>query len=374
MASTNSRAIARLDDALHGVWRYGRYLLLAWCKADSALEVLVVPNYLPAELLSTAAGGGISTDERVSAVLGLINGRKQVTQARMRELATLLGVEPRQVALEAAGGLPEDGRIENLVRRYSISQFGDRAVILFDIVGFSLQEPLAQLTQLNSLAVSINSAHERLLQKVSGADIARTTTGDGFYVWNRVSGIEANVNLYHLMHLVLADNAIARSKSKQGIVPLLKTAYHIGSHYEFFQDEALRPTRYSYIVGDVTIQLARLMEHALPGQVMVGDFDVVMPVGENSETRVRMDAAAFIDCLQENLGAVRGIVLSGERVMSIKCYLTGPRRSEGGFEVARRLVTDKHGRQHGAYNAKINIFREHGPPIFLGLQESELGA
>lgn len=49
MASTNSRAIARLDDALHGVWRYGRYLLLAWCKADSALEVLVVPNYLPSE-------------------------------------------------------------------------------------------------------------------------------------------------------------------------------------------------------------------------------------------------------------------------------------------------------------------------------------
>jgi hypothetical protein len=264
--------------------------------------------------------------------------------------------------------------VEEIVGRYSISRFDDRAVVLFDIVGFSLVDPLAQLTQLNSLAYSINVAHERLRQRMVNIEIARTTTGDGYYVWNRNSGIEANINLYHFMHLVLADNAIERAKSRPGLVPALKTAYHIGSHYEFFQAEALRPTRYSYIVGDVTIQIARLMDRALPGQVLVGEFNVMMPVAENSATRFRMDAATFIGRLQDRLGVVQGMVLSGERVITIKCYLTGPRESDGRYGVTRYLIADKHGLKHAAYNAKINIFRESGQPIFLGLQEIELDA
>ena|SRR5258706_7622801 len=174
------------------------------------------------------------------------------------------------------------------------------------------------------------------------------------------------------MHLVLADNAIARAKSRPGLVPMLKTVFHIGSHYEFFQAEALRPTRDSYIVGDVTIEIARLMESALPGQVMVGEFNIKMPLAGNSETRIPMDTAAFIDRLQESLGVVHGMVLSGERVTSIKCYLTGQREGASRYEVARHMIADKHGLQHAAYNAKINIFRERGAPIYLGLKETEI--
>jgi len=225
----------------------------------------------------------------------------------MRALASLLGVKPHRIALGEAIRQQRPWAVEEIVRRYYVSRFDDRDVVLFDIVGFALGDPLTQLTQLNSLAYSINVAHERLRQRVANIDIARTTTGDGYYVWNRHSGVEANINLYHLMHLVLADNAIARAKSRPGIVPLLKTAYHIGSHYEFFQDEALRPTRYSYIVGDVT-------------------------------------------------------------------NLTGKQEREGRYSVTRYLIADKHGLRHAAYNAKINIFRENGRPIFLGLQESEIGA
>ena len=68
------------------------------------------------------------------------------------------------------------------------------------------------------------------------------------------------------------------------------------------------------------------------------------------------------------------MVLSGERVTSIKCYLTGEREHVGGYSVTRYLLADKHRRQHAVYNAKINIFRESGAPIFLGLQESEIRA
>ena len=368
------KVLARLDDALHGLWRYGRNIVLAWCEADSVIGILLVPNYLPMEMLARSDAGGSFAAEREQAVRELIDGQKQVEPRRLRMLASLLGVRSHQIALKATDRMPPLWAVEDLVRRYSVSRFDDRAAVLFDIVGFALCDPLSQLTQLNSLAYSINVAHERLRQRVATVDIARSTTGDGYYVWNRRSGVEANVNLYHLMHLVLADNAIARSKSRPGIVPMLKAAYHIGSHYEFFQDEALRPSHISYIVGDVTIQLARLMESARAGQVIVGEFNVLMPVSENSGPRVRMDTTAFIDCLQESLGAIHGMVLSGERVMSIKCYLTGPREHDGRFNVARQLIADKHGRQHAAYNAKINIFREKGPPIFLGLQESEISA
>jgi len=374
ISAAETKVLARLDDALHGLWRYGRNMMLAWCEADFAIGILVVPNYLPAEILSGGNAGEPAAAERGRAVQELIDGRKQVEPRRLRAIASLLGVKPHRIALGKASRPPQPQAVEELVRRYSISRFDDRAVVLFDIVGFALGDPLAQLTQLNSLAYSINVAHERLRQRAANVDIAHTTTGDGYYVWNRNSGIEANINLYHLMHLVLADNAIARAKSRPGLVPALKTAYHIGSHYEFFQAEALRPTRYSYIVGDVTIQIARLMGRALAGQVVVGEFNVMMPVDENSDARVRMDTATFIDRLQKSLGVVQGMVLSGERVTSIKCYLTGPRERDGGYGVSRYQIADKHGLKHAAYNAKINIFRENGSPIFLGLQDIELGA
>jgi hypothetical protein len=55
-------------------------------------------------------------------------------------------------------------------------------------------------------------------------------------------------------------------------VPVIRAAFHIGSHYELYQAEGVNPTMFSYIVGDVTIELARIVEKAKPLQVMLGDF------------------------------------------------------------------------------------------------------
>ena len=86
------------------------------------------------------------------------------------------------------------------------------------------------------------------------------------------------------MHLVLAYNAIARSKAAQrNAVPLLRTCFDISGHYEFYQSEGLSPTVYSYIVGEVTIELARMIDKAIPGQIMVGDFLVEMPYSNTGE-------------------------------------------------------------------------------------------
>ncbi|MEE8349660.1 MAG: hypothetical protein V3R94_08830, partial [Acidobacteriota bacterium] len=263
--------------------------------------------------------------------------------------------------------------IDDLIRRYSISYEEGRAVILFDIVGFSLFTPFEQITQLNSLSHSINSAHRRALQKNIDVEFAHTTTGDGFYVWNRERGIQANTNLYHFMHLALADNAIASLKSQANTVPLLKTAFLVGSYYTMFQTEGLHPSFSNYIVGDTTIELERIINGALPGQILVGDFETHIPLTHGPDAEVMaIDSIGFIERLQEGLSSLNGLEFSQEKIESIKCYLTGKHIQGNKYSIQKRRIVDKHGLTRDVYNAKINIHLKTGAPIFLGLQERDL--
>ena len=224
-----------------------------------------------------------------------------------------------------------------MIRKYGINYVPSRAVTLFDIVGFSLLTPFEQMTQLNSLSYSLNSAHAKILEQDVTIDFARSSSGDGFYVWNRDEGLEASVNLYHFMHIVLADNAIARSKSTSKAVPRLRACFHVGSCYEFHQAEGLNPTTHDFIVGDVTIELARMIEAALPGQILVGDFmaDIETHL-DNGEISVEpnVDAVTFLQRAQGNLSQLSGMELSGEKVTAIKCYLTGENMGPGEFAIA----------------------------------------
>ena len=68
------------------------------------------------------------------------------------------------------------------------------------------------------------------------------------------------------------------------------------------------------------------------------------------------------------------IELSGERVSDIRCYLTGPPAGDGRFQIARHSIHDKHGLRHTAFNAKMNIHRGGGGPIYLGVQAADLAA
>ena len=261
-----------------------------------------------------------------------------------------------------------------MIRRYGISYVASRAVTLFDIVGFSLLTPFEQMTQLNSLSYSLNSAHAKMLEQDVGINFARSSSGDGFYVWNRDDGLEANVNLYHFMHIVLADNAIARSKAASKAVPRLRACFHVGSCYEFHQAEGLNPTMHDYIVGDVTIELARMIEAALPGQILVGEFlaSHTHPDPDPTQTQAHIDAVTFLQRAQGNLAKLSGLEFSGERVTAIKCYLTGENMGGGQFSIRRLTIKDKHGLSRVAYNAKVNIYRENTQPILLGIEDRKL--
>jgi hypothetical protein len=215
-----------------------------------------------------------------------------------------------------------------------------------------------------------------MLDQDVSINFARSSSGDGFYVWNRDDGLEANVNLYHFMHIVLADNAIARSKSVSKSVPRLRACFHVGSCYEFNQAEGLNPTTHDYIVGDVTIELARMIDAALPGQILVGDFlaDLTDEDLDPVQSQANLDAVTFLQRAQGNLAKLSGLEFSGEKVTAIKCYLTGEDMGAGHFNIRRLHIKDKHGLSRVAYNAKVNIYRDSAQPILLGIEDRKLAA
>ena len=369
--------LVQLEAELHRHWSLGQNNILSWTPLDDSILILVVPHYAIAEYTSP---GNDSNRSPVSAhfITELISGERQLSLPQLQKVARLLEVEPIRVSLRQplSGHGVEAQIIEKMIRRYSINYVASRAVTLFDIVGFSLLTPFEQMTQLNSLSYSLNSAHAKMLEQDVGINFARSSSGDGFYVWNRDNGLEANVNLYHFMHIVLADNAIARSKSTSKSVPRLRACFHVGSCYEFHQAEGLNPTTHDFIVGDVTIELARMIEAAMPGQILVGDFmadlgeDYIDPV----QTQANLDAVTFLQRAQGNLAKLSGLEFSGERVTAIKCYLTGEHMGGGQFNIRRLHIKDKHGLSRVAYNAKVNIYRDAARPILLGIEDKKLAA
>jgi hypothetical protein len=364
-----------LERSLHRLWSLGQNNILSWAPTDTGLMVLLVPHYAIAEYTSRRPD---EAPAKVSArfITELISGERQLSLDQMQKVARLLEVESTHIPLrEPLSGNPVETQIiEKMIRRYGINYVASRAVTLFDIVGFSLLTPFEQMTQLNSLAYSLNSAHAKMLEQDVGINFARSTSGDGFYVWNRDDGLEANVNLYHFMHIVLADNAIARSKSISKAVPRLRACFHVGACYEFHQAEGLNPTMHDFIVGDVTIELARMIEAAMPGQILMGDFlaDIEGDPSSHEQTQANLDAVTFLQRAQGNLAKLSGLEFSGERVTAIKCYLTGENLGDGQYNIRGLHIKDKHGLSRVAYNAKVNIYRESAKPILLGIEDRKL--
>ncbi len=369
--------LVHLEKCLHSEWSLGQNTILSWSPLDDGLLILVVPHYAIAEYTATSSSDpGVARKVSARFMTELISGSRQLTLSQMQKVARLLDVEPRFLSLRQplTGHAVETQIIERMIRRYGINYVASRAVTLFDIVGFGLLTPFEQMTQLNSLSYSLNSAHAKMLELDVNVNFSRSSSGDGFYIWNQDHGLEANVNLYHFMHIVLADNAIARSKSVSKAVPSLRACFHVGSCYEFHQAEGLNPTIHNFIVGDVTIELARMIEAAMPGQILVGDFFAELPEegAEPADSQINLDAVAFLRRAQGNLQKLSGLELSGERVSAIKCYLTGERLQNGDFDIRRLRIRDKHGLERAAYNAKVNIYRETAQPILLGIEDRKL--
>lgn len=371
LAEAARGALEALDDKLFEVWNLGENVLLGWTHSSGALLFLSVRHHVIPESIHAGMDGSDWTRDAQRFINDLLSGAKYLKPEEFHRVRQVLACRITAVRI--------DFQIENervaalvshMVRRYSVSLVSNRAVMLMDAVEFSLKSPLDQMAMLNSLAYSINSAYGQLLSKNIKIDFARTTTGDGFYIWNRTATDEANAELYKLLLMILADNAVAQSKSRASWVPRLRAAFHIGEHYEFQQVDGLNPTTFSYIVGKVTVDLARMLEGAQPGQILLGDF-VTQLDGTGSGLPIRYDTLAFVENVAATLDQLNGLEISGGRIGRILCYLTGPRLA-GQYTVNRYYLRDKHGTTRAVYNAKVNIHRDQGQTIFLGRENDDL--
>lgn len=361
------QSLATLDDVLFGIWDLGDNIFLAWTREGKEYRFLAVRHYVILEPF-----GANPEAQSGDFINGILAGSKFVSASEFERICGILGDAARVFrAGFPADESPDDEMVTRLVTRYGVTLVPERAVVLIDAVGFSLRSPLEQVAMVNSMSYSMNSAYRQLLSKDVEINFARTTTGDGFYIWNRARTMEANIALYQLVMLILADNAVARRKAKRFPVPMLRVAFHVGSHYEFYQVEALNPTTFGYIVGQVTIELSRMIEQALPGQILLGDFNIEMSDGHAGNAR-RYSTLDFVERTVKKLEQLKGLVVAEDQIENIRCYLTGRPVSGEKFLVSRYQILDKHGRSRAVYNAKINIHRQHAEPIFLGIQHQDL--
>jgi hypothetical protein len=221
------------------------------------------------------------------------------------------------------------------------------------------------------LSYSLNSAYNKLLAQGVEINFARTTTGDGYYIWNRDLGPTANQDLFVFMLLVVADNIVAQAASRGNTVPVIRTGYHIGGHYELYQAEGINPSVFSYIVGDVTIELARMVDLAQANQVLVGDFHCEQAGSTAIKSITGVSATSFVNACNRVLPAMHGIQLSGKNVEAMSCHLTESIEEDGQSRPRRFRIVDKHGISRYAYNLQIEIGLE-GENLCLGLGEAEL--
>ena len=351
-----------LDQALRKVWCLGANVIVGWRALPSGIQLLYLPGHALAEV--------------AKAHPDLLEIHRQVTSDE--QFAALIESGCLSTDLSLSFELPEAAAIDELLRHYTITHCRCRAVALFDIVSFSLFSRFQQVAQLNMLTHYINLAASHCQHVGMPIDLSISTTGDGFYAWNRNEGLAADLALYHTTMLALAYNAAARQLAETESQPKLRCGIHFGSHYEYYQAFGGRPDFSGFIVGDVTIDLARQVSAALANQLLIGSHTRHLSDAERIWIdRIggrNVDTPTFVALAQHGVGKLIGIPLPGGEITGAKAYLTGHQSSANEFSIKKYCVTDKHGLEHRCFNAKFNVRRALGDDIFVGLLDKELDA
>lgn len=354
-----------LAGLLNPLWELGRNSLIGWRPSVGGIDVLMAPYQKIADCFQESRR--------------MLRGRRLMGEGTFQTAQEIADIRPVHlpmrftVADDRSDAVPTED-VELVLRRYGITETQFRAVGLFDIVGFSKRSPMHQVAQLNSLECSINTAQGIMHEQGRPIDLARTTTGDGFYIWNRDKGAQADLDTYLLTLLVLAENAMSRTDSRPEMVPYLRTCLSVGSHYSYHQVEGLDPHGHDYIVGDITIGLARMVSNCMPGQILIGDF--------TRPTDLTAEPGNSLEFVQQADGAFKrfdGVRLRGHAVTRVRCYLTGDQDGDGHFQATRFRIRDKHGFNHHVFNQKFNLYLAVAPSplvrvdaLYLGKQQSEI--
>jgi hypothetical protein len=333
--------------------------VVGWCPGLSSLSVV--------------AGSSSKVLERAPQLGRLVRGERRMTEPELAEFAEVLGRPVIRMRLgHEIGNRTGDMRpelVENLVRRYAIVETPYRAIFLLDVAELSAAPPYEQVGRLKALEHSINQAQKRARELGIDVDMARQGTGDGFLVWNRSEGYEADVDLFQALILLLADNAIARANARP-MVPEIRAGFTVASHLGYSLAEPGSPRGHEYLVGAATTTLRRLAAKALSAQVLIADFN--RPRDENDGNGV--NTMFFVMHAQRKLRELGAIELGGDKVTSILTFLTGPASGPRQNDISQFRIRDAHGVEHVAYNAMVSIHREQAQSVFLGLDAKALDA
>ncbi len=356
----------KLDDVLRKTWQQGANFIIGWRARPDGIRLLYLPSYALPQIAKRLPD--------------LLEPRRHVSSDSRHDDLVAAGCKVRDAALPFA--IPEGRyavrKIDELMRYYTVTECKCRAVSLFDIVSFSMHSTFEQITQLSVLAHYINAAAARCRKLGMPLELSMSTTGDGFYVWNRQEGLAADLSLYCATLLAMAYNYAARERAKSESVPQLRCCMHFGNHFEYYQAYGGARDVRGFIVGDVTISLARLIGVALPRQTLIGSYtrdpDEVGEEASGALGASNLDTPSFVALAQAGLDRLGGSPLPGGKFAEGKAYLTGSKVSANEFAIKRYCVVDKHGMEHRCFNAKFNVTDDGGNLIHVGLRDADLKA
>jgi hypothetical protein len=351
-----------LYDRLREVWGLGANVAIAWRAALGGIELV----YLPTLALPMAA----------KHYAGLFDRARHVgdeTQYR-----ALMDAGCRTVLARLSFPVQEDvatvKQMEAILRHYTVTHSQCRAVALFDIVKFSLQSSFVKISFINVLSYYLNLAAARVEAAGLPIDLTMSTTGDGFYAWNRTDGLAADLALFYTAGLALAYNQFALMEARYDTLPDLRCCFDFGEHYEFYQASGTKPDARGYIVGDVTIGLARLISAALPKQFLVGNGarEVHLDASGDATRAHRINLPSFFAFARKNARLLVGSPLGDAEICAIDPQLTGETVSDREFSIRKYSVTDKHGMSHRCFNANFEVADSLGRRVLAGLAAGDL--
>jgi hypothetical protein len=357
-AEADDEILRQLRQAFRSLWRLGSHALVGWRESPRGIEVLTVPKIRLFTLEDPP--------RRV------FSGERHMGGAAFDEVARFLGAQPIELRLprpvgDMAGEIPV-ATVEGQFVPLSVLRTEARAVLLLDIVGFSKNRPEMQAAQLATLDFVINLAGEATVKLGFPFTMERSTTGDGYYVWNSRKGMDEDVALFVFNALLsIYYSAIKRTTKVAGAVPDMRGTLSVGSHYTYHRPSRGATGFAEYIVGEVTIAVARLIGNCRAGQVMVGEF-----VRPDPQGGAGTDSEAFVALVDDALKRLAGMDVMGTKVQRATMYLTGPRGPDGRFRRQKLKVVDKHGFAHFGFNAKVNAFLDSGEPFYGGLRHEDL--
>ena len=363
--STNSLADPR--SALHAIdrrmielWQEGAWFVAGWALDADMLVVAMAPT---ADLPRLA-------DSEPALMRGdTVDPRELIAVAKRAGLR----IEPIAAGPWWNTG-PMKAALAQSVQRYAIRRSPFHAMGRVEIEGFPALPTAEQIAQLATLSRSLNVAARRVADLGTEIDLGRAATAAGYRLWNRKQGYRADIDLFCLMALALAENGLARARDER-TAPVVKAAFTVGAGWEFSLPRGgASPVIHNDVLGEIRDEVARLVDAALPRQILIGAFGRPMVEGSPRPGNIykHLDAPRFMGLAQRRLQDFDNVLLGDEKVSSLKLYLTGDEIGPGTFDIKTLQFPIAGDHTMQAFNVKLNIHRPDRTPFFFGLQQRDL--